>query len=83
MHCKLCSNSPVRRLIVYLATLNVPEIKPLQSSMHCLVTSYYDNDSIKNGIIKYKDITFQLSVNGIVFRHSRAADSAVSVRIWP
>ena len=60
-----------------------PEIKLVQDFMPILVTSNYDDDSIKNERASMEKAFSHYKSYGKIFRHSRAANSVVSGPIWP
>ena len=57
-----------------VSRLNVPEIKPLVVFKHVLFTK--EQASMETSLFHYNSLEY-------FFKHSRATNSAISVRIWP
>ena len=66
-----------------LSSLIRPEIKLVQALMPVLVTSNFDDDSIKNEWASMETAFSNYKSKGKVLRRSRAANSIVSGLIWP
>ena len=66
-----------------MSSLIQPEIKLIQAFMPVLVTSNFDDDSIKNEQASMEKAFSHYKSYGKIFRRSRATNSVVSGPIWP